>query len=160
MEFKLRIAGIEPESIVDGPGIRYSIFTQGCTHNCMGCHNLQTHDINGGSWADRDEILKELKENPLLRGVTFSGGEPFLQPEPLCCLAKDIKGLGMDLIIYTGFTLEKLLEMGKSNKSILELLKLADTLIDGPYMEEKRDLELQFRGSSNQRIIDLKNLDI
>lgn len=160
MEFRLKLAGIEPESIVDGPGIRYTIFTQGCNHNCKGCHNPETHDISQGYWANKDEILQDLKENPLLKGVTFSGGEPFMQPEPLYELAKEIKDLGLDLIIYTGYTLEKLLEMGKSDKNILGLLRLTDTLIDGPYMEEKRDLELEFRGSSNQRILDMKALNV
>ena len=156
MAWKLRISGIVSESIVDGPGIRYVIFTQGCPHHCPGCHNHQTHDFQGGRLADREEILRAVRENPLLGGVTFSGGEPFAQPEALAELAREIKSMDRHLMIYSGYTYEKLLEMGKGNPAVAELLTLADMLVDGPYIEARRDLTLQYRGSANQRVIDLK----
>ena len=86
MEFKLRISGIVEESIVDGPGLRFVVFTQGCPHHCKGCHNPQTHDFNGGEERDVRAIFEMFMENPLLSGITFSGGEPFVQPQPLCIL--------------------------------------------------------------------------
>ncbi len=155
MAWELKVSGIVSESIVDGPGIRYVIFTQGCPHHCKGCHNPQTHDFHGGKLADREAILQAVKENPLLGGVTFSGGEPFAQPEPLADLAGDIKGLGKHLMVYTGYTYEKLLQMKEQRPAIGELLSLADILVDGPYIEAERNLTLKYRGSANQRIIDL-----
>ena len=131
----LWLAGTVEDSIVDGPGIRYTVFVQGCPHHCPGCHNPQTHDFAGGSRADTEKILEEIRSNPLLSGVTFSGGEPFCQP---------------------GYTYEQLLEMGKRRPAVLELLELSDLLVDGPFVEEQRDLTLLYRGSANQRVIDLK----
>ncbi len=151
----LRISGIEPESIVDGPGFRYVVFVQGCPHGCPGCHNPQTHDFSGGSQADMNSILADIAENPLLSGVTFSGGEPFSQPEALCWLAHQVKTMRKHLMVYSGYTYEELLELGKERPAITELLELTDTLVDGPYLEEERDLTLSFRGSRNQRIIQL-----
>ena len=84
----LRLSGVISESIVDGPGFRYVVFTQGCPHGCPGCHNPQTHDFNGGTLIDPLTLLPEIDENPLLAGVTFSGGEPFCQPEALLPLAR------------------------------------------------------------------------
>ena len=103
-----------------------------------------------------EDIAQQVKENPLLSGVTFSGGEPFCQPEALCELAKLIKAMGKNIFVYSGYTVEQLAEMGKTRPAVIELLRLADTLVDGQYVEELRDLQLQFRGSSNQRIIDLR----
>ena len=156
MASDLRISGVEPESIVDGPGFRYVIFTQGCPHHCPGCHNPQTHDFAGGKLADIPAILAEVQSDPLLQGVTFSGGEPFCQPAPLCAIARAVKGMGKDLVVYSGYTLEQLLEWGKEDPAVLELLRLCDTLIDGPYIEAQRDLTLRYRGSANQRVIDLR----
>lgn len=156
MASDLRISGVEPESIVDGPGFRYVIFTQGCPHHCPGCHNPQTHDFAGGKVADIPAILAEVQSDPLLQGVTFSGGEPFCQPAPLCAIARAVKGMGKDLVVYSGYTLEQLLERGKEDSAVLELLRLCDTLIDGPYIEAQRDLTLRYRGSANQRVIDLR----
>lgn len=150
----LRIAGTVQDSIVDGPGIRYVIFTQGCPHHCPGCHNPQTHDFSGGRNADPEELLDQIRKNPLLGGVTFSGGEPFCQAAGLLPLAQAIKGLGKHLMIYTGYLLEELEQ--KKNPSVQELLKLADLLVDGPYKEEERDLTLKYCGSANQRVIDMK----
>lgn len=156
MAYSLRVSGIAPESIVDGPGIRYTVFVQGCPHRCPGCHNPQTHDFFGGRIIRLEEILEEVRENPLLYGVTFSGGEPFCQAEALFELALGIKGMGKNLIIYSGYTIERLLEMEKLQPYVGNLLRIADTLIDGPYIQQLRDLTLPFRGSSNQRIIDIK----
>ncbi len=155
MASDLRISGVEPESIVDGPGFRYVIFTQGCPHHCPGCHNPQTHDFAGGKVADIPAILAE-NQSHLLQGVTFSGGEPFCQPAPLCAIARAVKGMGKDLVVYSGYTLEQLLEWGKEDPAVLELLRLCDTLIDGPYIQAQRDLTLRYRGSANQRVIDLR----
>ena len=150
---KLRIAGTVNDSIVDGPGIRFTIFTQGCPHNCKGCHNPQTHDFNGGELIDTDALLVKVKENPLLDGVTFSGGEPFCQAEALALLGKQIKALGLNIITYTGYTFEHLIDHQKEN-GWGELLKITDFLIDGPFILEQKDWEIKFRGSSNQRYID------
>lgn len=158
MAFQLRISGIEPESIVDGPGFRYVVFTQGCPHHCPGCHNPQTHPFDGGYFRSTEELAAEIAENPLLAGVTFSGGEPFCQAEALCDLGRRVKAMGKDLMVYSGYTLEQLLEKGKREPAVLALLRLADTLVDGPYIEALRDLTLEFRGSSNQRILHLRDI--
>ncbi len=153
----LRIAGIEPESIVDGPGFRYVIFVQGCPHHCPGCHNPQTHDFEGGFPADSEQILREIRQNPLLSGVTFSGGEPFCQAEALAALARRLRAQGTlkHLVIYSGFTIEQLTRQAETEPAVRELLALCDVLIDGPFVLSMRDLCLRFRGSSNQRIIDM-----
>lgn len=150
---ELRIAGTVNDSIVDGPGIRFSIFVQGCPHNCEGCHNPQTHDFNGGAIFTTEELLDKVKGNPLLDGVTFSGGEPFCQAEVLAKLGKEIKALGLNIITYTGYTFEQLYE--NRNKNYWgELLEVTDYLIDGPFILAQKDWEIKFRGSSNQRYID------
>jgi len=154
---QLRISGIIDESIVDGPGFRYVVFTQGCPHDCPGCHNPQTHDFTGGTLIDPLSLLPEIDANPLLSGVTFSGGEPFVQPEALLPLAREIKKRGLHLLIFSGYTYEQLTGLARTNQAIRELLQLCDTLIDGPYIEEERDLTLQFRGSANQRILQLRD---
>jgi len=152
---RLRIAGIEPESFVDGPGIRMTIFTQGCNHHCPGCQNPQTHDFNGGHFIDIDEIVSMIDENPLLDGVTFSGGDPMDQAEALIPLARIIKERGLNLVIFTGYTYERLMELSAGRPGFFELLSFADILIDGPFIMAKKSLEIKFRGSSNQRIIDV-----
>lgn len=149
----LRIAGIVQDSIVDGPGLRYVIFTQGCPHHCPGCHNPQTHDFNGGREADPEELIEEIMKNPILSGVTFSGGEPFCQAEALVFLAEKIKENGKHLMIYTGYLLEELQE--KKDPWIDRLLELADVLVDGPFLLEQKNLTLPYRGSENQRVIDM-----
>lgn len=150
------LCGIETESIVDGPGFRYVIFTQGCPHNCKGCHNPQTHPFEGGFEANIESILSAFAENPLLCGITFSGGEPFCQAQALIPLAEAVKNMKKSVMAYTGYTLEELLKMSKQTPSITELLKLCDILVDGRYIEEQRDLTLRFKGSRNQRVIDMK----
>lgn len=152
---KLRIAGIDPESVVDGPGIRLVVFTQGCPHRCPGCHNPQTHDPGGGYERNLDEIQTVIENAKLIRGVTFSGGEPFLQAKPLAELARWIRYMGLDVVAYTGYLFEELLVRSRQQPDIRELLKHTDILIDGPYRSEERDTRLAFRGSRNQRIIDV-----
>ncbi len=154
MDCKLKICGVIPESIVDGKGFRYVIFTQGCPHHCPGCHNPQTHDFNAGKWADTDKIIDEISENPLLKGVTFSGGEPFCQPKPLSLLAKTIHQKKLDVTVFTGFTYEELIK--KNDTDINALLDETDILIDGPFIQKEKDLTLTFKGSRNQRVIDMK----
>lgn len=146
----IRIAGIVPESFVDGDGIRFAIFMQGCQRNCAGCHNPETHDLNGGRLIDTNEIISAIKKNPLLNGITLTGGEPFLQVGAADELARAAKNLGLNVWCYTGFIFEELPTAAES------LLENIDVLIDGEFIENLRDLELQFRGSSNQRIIDIK----
>ena len=152
----LRISGIIKDSIVDGPGLRLVLFTQGCTHNCLGCHNPQTHDLNGGYDIEINELNELLTEQKLIRGVTLSGGEPFLQAESLVPFAKVTKERGLNLIAYTGYYFEELLNLSKTNQYIIELLKYIDVLIDGPFELDKKDLSLPFRGSRNQRLVDVK----
>jgi len=153
---KLRIAGIESESFVDGPGIRFSIFTQGCTHNCPGCHNPQTHDFNGGHEISLSEVLSMIEENPLLDGVTFSGGDPMFQAETLVPLAREIKERGLNLVIFTGFVFEAIVAHKGKYPHMLELLTFADMLVDGPFVMAQRCLSLKYRGSKNQRLIDVQ----
>jgi len=151
MEDILWIAGVEKNSIVDGPGIRYTIFTQGCPHRCPGCHNPQTWDLEQGNPVSWEALLAEIKAAKLLQGVTFTGGEPFLQASLLAQLGKAVKELKLDLLVYTGYTWEELRE----KKEFLELLAVTDLLIDGLFQETEKDLQLPFRGSRNQRIINV-----
>ena len=150
---KIRIAGTVNDSIVDGVGIRFTIFTQGCPHHCKGCHNPETHDFNGGYDVDSAELLEKIKDNPLLDGVTFSGGEPFMQADGLADLAVEIKKLGLNIITYTGFTFEELYE-NRDKNGWGRLLEMSDYLIDGKFEIDKKDWEIKFRGSSNQRYLD------
>ena len=149
----LRIAGIIRESIVDGPGIRFAVFGQGCPHNCPDCHNPDSHDCEGGYDCAIDKILEEIDKNPLLKGVTFSGGEPFCQAEEFAFLGEKIRERGLSVVTFTGYTYEELLDM--NDESTDRLLEVTDLLIDGRYEADKRDLTLKFRGSSNQQIIDM-----
>ena len=151
---KIRIAALVNDSIVDGPGLRYAVYTQGCLHHCKGCHNPQTHDINGGYETDTEDIWREISENPLLSGITFSGGDPLLQPRPLAELAKKAGEEGLSIWCYTGWVWEDLLK--KNDPDIMALLSDIDVLVDGPFLSEQRTLELPFRGSKNQRLIDVQ----
>lgn len=151
---KIKLAGVVDESIVDGRGIRMTVFTQGCPHNCPGCHNPQTHDFSGGEWDDTDALFERFCENPLLRGITFSGGEPFCQPVPLKALADRVHSIKKDVTVYTGWTYEQL--VSKHDPDIDALLSVCDVLVDGPFIEALKNPELLFRGSENQRLIDMK----
>ena len=153
---KLRLAGVIRESIVDGPGIRMTVFTQGCPHHCKGCHNEQTWDFEGGYDSSTQRILEEAQKDPILRGLTFSGGEPFAQAESLSILAKEAKEKGYDIFCYTGYTFEHLVSQFDTHPEYKALLENCDWLVDGPFILDKRSLMLKFRGSTNQRILDVK----
>ena len=152
----LPLAGIVEESIVDGPGLRFVLFTQGCEHHCPGCQNPATHPLTGGTWYEIADLLQMYKENPLLAGMTFSGGEPFLHAKVLSQLAHEVHKLKGSIVTYTGYIYEDLKRMAKEepDQGIAELLAETDLLIDGPYIEAERNLELLFRGSQNQRLLD------
>lgn len=150
----IRLAGVVRESIVDGPGIRFTVFVQGCPHHCPGCHNPQTHDPAGGYDCAPQRLLEELDRDPLVRGVTLSGGEPMEQAEALLPFAREVCARGRDLVIFSGYTFEQLLEMGTRRPAVRELLSLAFLLIDGRFVLAERDLTLRFRGSRNQRLLD------
>ncbi|PKM60524.1 MAG: anaerobic ribonucleoside-triphosphate reductase activating protein [Firmicutes bacterium HGW-Firmicutes-4] len=152
MNPKVRIAGVVKESIVDGPGIRFVVFAQGCPHHCQGCHNPATHDFNGGKLVAIETIIDEMQKNPLLDGITLSGGEPFEQPEAFCELARRSQALGYHVMAYTGYSYETLL----AKKDQRQLLAHTDLLVDGKFEMAKKSLMLKFRGSQNQRIIDVK----
>ncbi len=152
----IKLSGLIPESFVDGPGIRFTIFTQGCPHRCVGCHNPETHDFNGGRLADVDRIYNKITENPIIKGVTFSGGEPFCQAEPLAYLAEKLKKKGYHIMCYSGYTFEQLVDKAKNDCHIKNLLLNLDLIVDGPFLLEERSLEFRFRGSRNQRIIDVQ----
>ena len=153
---ELRISGIVRESVVDGPGIRFVVFTQGCPHHCPGCHNPDTHPFDGGKLVNIERILAEVDKNPLLKGLTLSGGEPFCQPGPLAELARKAHARGLDVMVYSGYTLEQLLEKAETEPEVGALLREADVLVDGRFIEAEKSLILKFRGSRNQRILDVK----
>lgn len=152
---KLRVAGVIKESVVDGPGLRLVVFVQGCPHHCPGCHNAHTWDPAGGAEMAVAEIASMVRANPLLKGVTLSGGEPFEQAAALAMLAAQVREAGKDVITYTGYTWENLLARAGEEKEIRELLDASDFLVDGPFLQERRNPDLLFRGSDNQRIIDV-----
>ena len=147
----IRVAGLTNDSIVDGKGFRFVIFTQGCLHHCKGCHNPETWAMDGGNLMDISEIENMIAKNGLLDGITFSGGDPFYQPEACAKIAKWAKERGLNIWAYTGYLYEELLNMPE----VKEFLDLVDVLVDGPFILEEKSLLLNFRGSKNQRVIDL-----
>jgi len=149
----LDLSGIVGDSIVDGPGIRTTVFAQGCPHHCPGCHNPETWDFGCGTQVPVEDIVDIVRSNPLCRGVTFSGGEPFAQAEGFGKLAKLLKKQGYEVASYSGYTFEELLNGSDDQK---ELLASIDILIDGPFLMAEKSLEIAFRGSRNQRILDVK----
>ena len=155
METKINVAGLVNDSIVDGVGLRYVVFVQGCPRRCEGCHNAGTQPFVEKRLMTSNEIMSEIKKNPLLDGVTFSGGEPMCQAQALVPLAKMIKESGLHLAVYTGYTYEELIN--SNMLGVKELLKYVDILIDGEFVQSLRDYTLKFRGSSNQRVIDVQN---
>ena len=151
---RIRIAGVTNDSIVDGPGFRLAVFTQGCPHHCPGCHNPETHDSQGGHDADTAEIIAAMQKNPLLAGVTLTGGEPMMQPQACLELARAAHAAGKNVWCYTGFTFETLLQ--EADPQRLALLRETDVLVDGPFLLAQRSLDVRFRGSRNQRLIDVQ----
>lgn len=154
MDDFLSVGGIEPESIVDGPGFRFAVFLQGCPFSCRGCHNEQLQTFEGGKMMRISEILAEIKGNALLDGLTLSGGEPFAQSGACAGLARAVKELGLSVMVFTGYVWEDLIAAGRSD--FMALISVADIIVDGPFIMEMRDIDLSFRGSSNQRIIDVR----
>ncbi len=149
----MRIASYVHDSIVDGPGLRLTVFVQGCPHRCPGCHNPQTHDFAGGKALSVAELVRQMDENTLLDGLTLSGGEPFAQAEDCAALARAARERGLNVWCYSGWTLEELLR--DQRPGVRELLELTDVLVDGPFLLEERSLTLKWRGSANQRVLDL-----
>ena len=149
----LNLSGIVSDSIVDGPGIRITFFCQGCPHHCEGCHNPETWDFGCGTDMEEETLLEIVQSNPLCRGVTFSGGEPFAQAAGFAKLARRLKEKGYEVASYTGYTFEELMEGTDDQKALLQTI---DILIDGPFLLAEKSLEVPFRGSKYQRILDVK----
>jgi anaerobic ribonucleoside-triphosphate reductase activating protein len=149
----LRVAGMVNDSIVDGPGLRFALFLQGCDKDCPGCHNQEARAQAGGEFLSPDAVFAKIRANPILTGVTFSGGEPLLQAAALIPLAELVRTAGLALAIYSGDRFEEILNRGAAH--VLRLLSLADVLIDGPFLLSQKTLTLPFRGSANQRLLDL-----
>lgn len=155
MDKNIRLSGIAYESLVNGPGMRRVFFSQGCKHNCKGCFNPDTHDFNGGENRNMDELINDVIENPILRGVTFSGGDPWEQADKFAYMAEEFKKHKLSVWSYTGYTFEYILEHKDERKGWAQLLNNIDVLVDGKFEEDKKEDGLKFRGSSNQRIIDV-----
>ena len=151
----IRLFGLVTDSLVDGPGFRTSIFVQGCPYHCPGCHNPESQPFEGGTVWTLDDVEKKFSNNPLLSGITLSGGEPAEQAEPCAELARRAHQKGLNVWTYTGSTLEKLTERAQTNPALQRLLDETDVLVDGPFMQDLRSLELDFCGSKNQRLIDM-----
>ena len=149
----INLAGFDDDSITNGPGLRAVVYAQGCPHRCPGCHNPQTHEFGVGQNWTVEELFDRIRQNPLVKGVTFSGGEPMAQPEAFAALARLLREANYEIAVYSGYSFEELLKL--PNPAVMELLKLADVLVDGPYRERERNILLRFRGSANQRILDL-----
>lgn len=150
----MRILNIIHDSVVDGSGLRTVVFFAGCPHQCIGCHNPDSWNMGNGRYMPLDEVLVEIASNPM-NEVTFSGGEPFIQAKQIVPLAKEVKKLGKNIWIYSGFTYEEILDSQDPYKR--ELLEICDVLVDGRFLIEERDLSLTFKGSRNQRIIQLQS---
>ena len=146
-------ADLTVDSIVDGPGLRAVLWTQGCAHHCPGCQNESTWDFNGGGLVPIAMVLEAIDELKYQDGITFSGGDPMFQPEACNIIATHCKEKGFNIWLYTGFTYEEL--MAKKNPIYKELLSKIDVLVDGRFILQERDLSLLFRGSRNQRLIDM-----
>ncbi len=156
MDTKLRLAGVIRESIVDGPGWRFVVFVQGCPHHCKNCQNPGTWDFDGGYETTVENIMKAVKEDKLLTGVTLSGGEPFTQAKELAVLARKVREADLDVMSFSGYTYEELVNGATVDNGWFDLLSELSLLVDGKFIEEQKSLELKFRGSRNQRIIDVR----
>ncbi|SFU40536.1 anaerobic ribonucleoside-triphosphate reductase activating protein [Clostridium sp. DSM 8431] len=156
MSKMIRLSGIAYESLVNGPGIRRVFFSQGCRHNCEGCFNQDTHDFDGGEEKDMDELISDVLSNPFLKGVTFSGGDPFERAEEFAYMAEAFKKHNLNVWSYTGYTYEYIIENIDKRPGWRKLMENLDVLVDGKFEMDKMVDGLKFRGSSNQRIIDVK----
>lgn len=159
----IRVAGRELESVIDGEGLRYVLFMQGCSHNCLGCQNPDTHAFDGGELMDEQEILDEVDKDPILDGVTLSGGDPFFQADKLIPMCEHWRKRGLDLWAYTGFKFEEFLNFinkescsKKVTDDMIKLLEYLDVVVDGPFVLSKKTMEKAYVGSSNQRLVDVK----
>lgn len=152
----MKVAGMVQDSIVDGPGLRFTLFTQGCPHNCPGCHNPETHDPAGGTEVPVDEVIREMLRNPLTDGLTLSGGDPFAQPGPCAEVARAAHKAGLNVWTYTGYTFEALLEKAAADPQTADLLYETDVLVDGPFILAQKSLAVKWRGSKNQRLLSMK----
>lgn len=153
-ERTIRLAGFDRDGIADGPGLRCVVFVQGCPHHCPGCQNPQTWPFEGGEEVTPSELLARIEATVLDTGVTFSGGEPFSQPDALADLAEMLRPR-YDVASFSGYTFEALLRLSETSPGVRRLLENIDVLVDGPFVQAKRDRLLLFRGSSNQRILDV-----
>jgi len=151
----IRLFGVVRESIVDGPQLRYVVFVQGCPHHCPGCHNPLSHDPDGGTPSTVGELWSKIDAMGHLDGVTFSGGEPFYHAAALAEIGRLARSKGLNVMTYSGYTYEKLLEKAKTDAGVRALLTVTNYLVDGPFVLAERDLSLKFRGSRNQRILDV-----
>ena len=153
---KIRLAAyLQSDSIVDGEGIRTVIWTQGCPHHCLGCHNPETWSFDDGELVDLEDVYSAIDELEGQDGITFSGGDPFAQPKECCEIAKYARSKGYNIWSYTGYTYEELISLSKTRPEIMDFLKQLDVLVDGRFVLEKKSFTCIFRGSTNQRIIDV-----
>ena len=155
MDKTIRLSGIAYESLVNGPGMRRVFFSQGCNHNCVGCFNPDTHDFNGGQLMDMDKLIEDVLINPIIKGITFSGGDPIEQADKFAYMAKAFRKVNLNIWCYTGYLFEELLEMSKEKVGIKELINNIDVLVDGKFEIKNKKDDLRFKGSTNQRIIDV-----
>ena len=153
---KIRVAGIKKESLIDGPGISFVIFTQGCLQNCPGCHNPESQPLDGGRELSLKELIEDISSASGVDTIVFSGGEPFLQAGVLGALGGWAQENDFRVVTYSGYTFEYLMDEARKNEEYAELLKVTDILIDGAYKEEEKDVNLPYRGSKNQRVLDAK----
>lgn len=156
MSKTVRLSGIAYESLVNGPGMRRVFFAQGCKHNCDGCFNPETHDFLGGEEKNMDELIEDVLKNKMIKGITFSGGDPLEQADKFAYMAKSFKEVGLNIWCYTGYKFEELLEKMKEDDGVSKLINNIDVLVDGRFEIDNKKDGLRFRGSSNQRIIDVK----
>lgn len=152
----MNIAGFYSDSISNGEGWRAVLFVSGCPHQCLGCHNRQSWDPKFGKLYVEDDVYNQIIENPFLDGLTLSGGEPFLYCKELLSLVKRVKEKGLNIWSYTGFTFEELLHWSKKNSNVMAFLQEIDILVDGKFLIEKKEPKTRFRGSGNQRIINVQ----
>lgn len=159
-DIPIRLFGLVPDSIVDGPGLRYVVFVQGCSHGCPGCHNPGSQPAEGGEARSVGAVYDDIRRDGLVRAVTLSGGEPFEQPEACAALAELLRGDGYDVWAYTGYLYEDLARRAANAEDasapfVERLLRSIDVLVDGPYVEAQHSWDAKWRGSTNQRLIDM-----